>query len=77
MTIVFGGVTASGVDVLVAAFQQVGASLEEAVLQQALLSDTIDKTIEYMIVFTLLGAVSRRVVARFPQGERALGTIEG
>ena len=44
--------------------------------EQALLSDTIDKTLEYLIVFTLLGAVSRRVAARFPQGERALGTVE-
>ena len=76
-TIVFGGVTASGTDLLVAAFQKIGSSLDDAVLQQSLLSDTIDKTIEYLIVFALLGALSRRVVARFPQGERALGTIEG
>ena len=76
VTIVFGGVTASGTDLLVAAFQQVGSSLSDAVLQQALLSDTIDKTVEYLIVFTLLGAMSRRMTARFPQGERAVGTIE-
>lgn len=74
--IVFGGVTASGTDLLVAAFQQVGSSLDDAVLQQSLLSDTIDKTVEYLIVFVLLGAMSRRVVARFPQGERAIGTVE-
>jgi hypothetical protein len=75
-TIVFGGVTASGTDLLVAAFLQVGSTLDDAVLRQSLLSDTIDKTVEYLIVFTLLGALSRRVVARFPQGERAIGTIE-
>jgi hypothetical protein len=75
-TIVFGGVTASGTDLLVAAFQQVGSSLDDAVLRQALLSDTIDKTVEYLIVFTILGAVSRRILARFPQGERAIGTVE-
>jgi hypothetical protein len=75
-TIVFGGVTASGTDLLVAAFQQVGSSLDDAVLQQSLLSDTIDKTVEYLIVFTLLGAASRRMLARFPQGERAIGTVE-
>lgn len=75
--IVFGGVTASGTDLLVAAFQKIGSSLNDAVLQQALLSDMIDKTVEFVIVFALLGALSRRVVARFPQGERALGTIEG
>jgi len=75
-TIVFGGVTASGTDLLVAAFQQFGSSLGDAVLQQSLLSDTIDKTVEFLLVFALLGVLSRRVVARFPQGERAIGTVE-
>lgn len=74
--LVFGGVTGSGTDLLVAAFQQAGSDLQTAVLQQSLISDPIDKTITYLIVFTILGAVSRRVAARFPQGERALGTIE-
>lgn len=74
--LVFGGVTGSGTDLLVAAFQQAGSDLQTAVLQQSLISDPIDKTITYLIVFTLLGAVSRRVAARYPQGERALGTLE-
>ena len=74
--LVFGGVTGSGTDVLVAAFQVAGSNLQMAVLQQSLISDSIDKTVEYAIVFTILGAVSRRMAARFPQGERALGTIE-
>ena len=68
--------TGSGTDLLVAAFQQAGSDLQQAVLQQSLISDPIDKTIEFLIVFTILGAVSRRVAARFPQGERALGTVE-
>ena len=75
--LVFGGVTGSGTDLLVAAFQQAGSDLQQAVLQQSLISDPIDKTLTYLIVFTLLGATSRRLTARFPQGERALGTIEG
>jgi hypothetical protein len=74
--LVFGGVTGSGTDLLVAAFQYAGSDLQTAVLQQSLISDSIDKTIEFVIVFTILGAVSRRVAARFPQGERAIGTIE-
>ncbi|MEO5704963.1 MAG: ECF transporter S component [Candidatus Limnocylindrales bacterium] len=74
--LVFGGVTGSGTDLLVAAFQQAGSDLQQAVLQQSLISDPIDKTVTYLIVFSILGAVSRRVAARFPQGERALGTIE-
>ena len=71
-----GGVTGSGTDLLVAAFQQAGSDLETAVLQQSLLSDPIDKAITFVIAYTLLGAVSRRVTARYPQGERALGTID-
>jgi hypothetical protein len=47
------------------------------VLQQSLISDPIDKTVTYLIVFTLLASVSRRLTARYPQGERALGTVEG
>jgi hypothetical protein len=75
--LVFGGVTGSGTDLLVAAFQQAGSDLQTAVLQQSLISDPIDKTITYLIVFTVVASLSRRLTARFPQGERALGTIEG
>ncbi len=74
--VVFGGVTGSGTDVLVAAFQQAGSDLQTAVLQQGLLSDPIDKTITYFVVFLLLQTLSRRFVARFPQGEQAIG-LEG
>lgn len=74
--VVFGGVTGSGTDVLVAAFQQAGSDLQTAVLQQGLLSDPIDKTITYFVVFLLLQTLSRRFVARFPQGEQAVG-LEG
>jgi hypothetical protein len=74
--IVFGGVTGSGTDLLVAAFQQAGSDLQTAVLQQGLLSDPIDKVLTFFIVFLLLQTLSRRFVARFPQGERAIG-LEG
>ena len=70
---VFGGVTGSGTDFLVAAFQQAGADLTTAVLQQGLLSDPIDKTVTFFVVFVLLQALSRRFIARFPQGEKAVG----
>ena len=72
----FSGVTGSGTDLLVAAFQQAGSDLQTAVVQQGLLSDPIDKTITFFVVFALLGALSRRFVARFPQGEAAVG-LEG
>ena len=75
-SIVFGGVTGSGTDLLVAAFQQAGDSLSAAVLKQGLLSDPIDKTITFFVVFAILGALSRRFTARFPQGEQAIGLEE-
>jgi hypothetical protein len=74
--IVFGGVTGSGTDLLVAAFQKAGDDLSSAVLKQGLLSDPIDKTLTFFIVFAILGALSRRFVARFPQGEQAVGLAE-
>jgi energy-coupling factor transport system substrate-specific component len=73
---VFGGVTGSGTDLLVAAFQQAGSDLITAVTQQGLLSDPIDKTITFFVVFVILQTLSRRFIARFPQGEKALG-LEG
>ena len=72
----FGGVTGSGTDVLVAAFQKAGSDLGTAVLKQGLLSDPIDKTFTFFVVFAILGALSRRFIARFPQGEAAVG-LEG
>jgi energy-coupling factor transport system substrate-specific component len=75
-SIVFGGVTGSGTDLLVAAFQQAGDDLGTAVLKQGLLSDPIDKTLTFFVVFAILGALSRRFVARFPQGEAAVGLSE-
>jgi energy-coupling factor transport system substrate-specific component len=74
--IVFSGVTGSGTDLLVAAFQKAGDNLQTAVLKQGLLSDPIDKTVTFFVVFAILGALSRRFVARFPQGEAAVG-LEG
>jgi hypothetical protein len=76
-SIVFGGVTGSGTDLLVAAFQKAGDDLGTAVLKQGLLSDPIDKTLTFFVVFAILGALSRRFVARFPQGEQAVGLAEG
>jgi uncharacterized membrane protein YidH (DUF202 family) len=74
--LVFGGVTGSGTDFLVALYQQAGADLASAVLQQSLISDPIDKALTFVIVFTVLASASRRVIARFPQGDRAIGTAE-
>jgi hypothetical protein len=70
--IVFGGVTGSGTDLLVAAFRQAGADVGAAVLGQSLISDPIDKVVAYFLVFLVIGAIPRRTVGRFPQGEALL-----
>jgi energy-coupling factor transport system substrate-specific component len=76
IVVLLGGVTGGGTDLLVAAFQQAGSDLQQAVVQQSLLVDPIDKAIEFSIAYVLLGSLSRRVAARFPMGERSLGTDE-
>lgn len=69
---VFGGVTGSGVDVLVVAFRSAGSSLYSATLQQGLLSDPLDKMITSFVVFLIVSNLPRRFIARFPNGERLL-----
>lgn len=71
---VFGGVTGSGTDVIVAALRQGGADVFNAALGQGFFSDPIDKTITSFVVFVILAGLSRRLIARFPMGERAVGT---
>lgn len=75
--IVFGGVTGSGVDALVAAFRAGGDSLYTATLKQGLLSDPLDKMITSFVVFFIVTSLSHRFVARFPNGERLLQGVGG
>jgi len=67
---VFGGVTGSGTDVIVAALRQGGSDVLQASLGQGFFSDPIDKTITSFVVFIILSGLSPRIVARFPNGER-------
>ncbi|HKZ92229.1 MAG TPA: hypothetical protein VJZ50_08825, partial [Candidatus Limnocylindrales bacterium] len=64
----FGGVTGSGADFVIAAFRQAGTDLQQAVLGQSLVSDSIDKVITYFVVYVTLGTMAVRTRARFPQG---------
>ncbi|HEX7951080.1 MAG TPA: hypothetical protein VF494_12075 [Candidatus Limnocylindrales bacterium] len=73
---VFGGVTGSGTDVIVAALRQGGADVLQASLGQGFFSDPIDKTITSFVVFIILASVSPRVIARFPNGERLTNQAE-
>ena len=67
---VFGGVTGSGGDVIVAALRQGGSDVLSAALGQGLFSDPVDKAITCIIVFVILSGAPARLIARFPNGER-------
>ena len=69
----YGGLSGSGTDAIVAAFRAGGDSLYQSTLKQGLLSDPIDKMITTFVVFFLVGSLSRRFVARFPNGEKLVG----
>ncbi len=70
--VLFGGVTGAGTDALVAFFQSMGANVLQATLGQGLVSDPLDKTITYVVVWLILRAMPRRQIARFPQGAQLL-----
>jgi energy-coupling factor transport system substrate-specific component len=67
---VYGGVTGSGTDLLVAALRQGGSDVYHATLGQGLISDPIDKTITSFVVLVVLAQFSGRFLARFPLGDR-------
>ena len=74
---VFGGITGSGVDFLVAAFRQAGSDIQTATLQQGLLVDPFDKMISYFVVYLVVLAMATRFKARFPQGDRLIPEAAG
>ncbi len=71
---VFGGVTGGGTDVIVAALRQGGSDVLNASLGQGFFSDPIDKVITSFVVYVVLAGLSVRLIARFPLGERSIGT---
>lgn len=65
----FGGVTGSGTDALVALFQSAGASIYQAAFGQGLVSDPFDKFVSFIVAWLILRGLSRRLVAQFPRSE--------
>jgi energy-coupling factor transport system substrate-specific component len=65
VTYMSGGVTGAGTDMLVAMFQSLGASVLGASFVQGVVSDPLDKTITYLIVWAIISALPRRLLARF------------
>jgi len=66
---VFGGVTGTGTDVLVAAFRTFGMDMLGANMTQGVVSDPIDKLITFVIVWAVLSALPKRLKARFSDEE--------
>jgi energy-coupling factor transport system substrate-specific component len=69
---VFGGVMGSGTDLLVALFQATGANILQAALGQGLVSDPFDKFVTFIVVWLILRAMSRRLIARFPRASNVI-----
>ncbi len=68
----FGGVTGSGTDALVAFFQVTGANILQATLGQGLVSDPLDKTITFIVAGFILRGMSQRYLSRFPRASNVI-----
>jgi energy-coupling factor transport system substrate-specific component len=62
---VFGGVTGSGTDALVAAFRASGANILASAFAQGTVSDPFDKLTSFMVVWLIIQSLPQRLLARF------------
>lgn len=67
---VFGGVTGSGTDALVAAFRATGANILASAFAQGTVSDPFDKMTSFMIVYLIIQSLPQRLLQRFPNARR-------
>jgi energy-coupling factor transport system substrate-specific component len=65
---VFGGVTGSGQDVLVAIYRGIGLGILPASFAQGVSSDPLDKMITYLLVWLIIRALPIRFLMRFANG---------
>ncbi len=70
-TFLYGGVTGAGTDLLVATFLQTTNDILSASFLQGLITEFVDKPLSYFLVFLILRNLPRRLLVRFPQGERS------
>jgi energy-coupling factor transport system substrate-specific component len=66
---VFGGVTGSGTDALVALYRTLGLNVFQSAFAQGLTSDPLDKTISFTVVYAILLAMPITVRTMFTRGE--------
>jgi energy-coupling factor transport system substrate-specific component len=62
---VFGGVTGSGTDAIVAMFRAAGLDMLGANMAQGVVSDPIDKAVTFFVIWAILMALPERFKARF------------
>jgi energy-coupling factor transport system substrate-specific component len=66
---VYGGVTGSGTDVVVALFRGIGLGILPSSFAQGVSSDPLDKAITFLLVWGIVRALPLRFLARFPRAE--------
>jgi energy-coupling factor transport system substrate-specific component len=65
----FGGVTGSGTDVIVAVFRNIGLGIMPASFVQGVSSDPLDKALSFLVVYLIIRGLPYRFVDRFPRAE--------
>jgi energy-coupling factor transport system substrate-specific component len=70
---VWGGVTGSGTDAVVAIFRGMGAGVLPASFAQGVSSDPLDKAVTFLVVWLIVLALPRRFLARFPRAGNVSG----
>lgn len=62
---VFGGVSGSGTDILVASFMASGQNILSSVLAQGVVSDPFDKMASFMLVWAIINLLPKRILESF------------
>ena len=66
---VFGGVTGSGTDVVVAFFRNMGLGVLPASFAQGVSSDPLDKAVTFLLVFLIIRALPARFISRYSRAD--------
>jgi energy-coupling factor transport system substrate-specific component len=69
----FGGVTGTGQDFLVAFFRATGASVLQATFGQGIVADPLDKLASFFLVWLTIRSLPFRFLQRFPRAENLPG----
>lgn len=73
---VYGGVTGAGTDLIVGVVRATGASILEASFVQGLTTDSIDKTLSFLVVWLIIKALPETLLSRFSRAANVLDVTE-